>query len=389
MKPSKEKTPADGSFRPTNGRAKTERLSKIPSNRNTLRRELNFFSFVKPARSPVFTQQENGYVPRMPVIEKSTYKPPSLLPGGHLQTVYPVLFRKTPAVPYARERIETPDGDFLDIDWSRTGSSRVAFLSHGLEGCSDKKYIRSMVRVLNKAGWDCAALNFRGCSGEINRTPRLYHSGTTDDLHTALTHVLLTGRYMEATLVGFSMGGNQTLKYLGEDDAKIPSQVSSAVVFSVPCDLEGAAVVMAAPSNRIYMHYFLMSLRQKILLKKKKFPDKFDVRGLQAIRTFKEFDDRFTAPLHGFKDAHDYWHTCSSLRFLSDVSRPTLVVNAGNDPFLSPSCYPIRHAENNPFLFAENPAAGGHVGFPLVGADTVYWSEKRALQFLQQVTTGF
>lgn len=182
----------------------------------------------------------------MPVVNHSSYNSPIWLRNGHLQTIWPVLFRNPPLPSLWRERLETPDGDFIDIDHipacAGIRSGRVAILSHGLEGNSTRRYMLGMAEALNRRGWDVVARNFRGCSGEMNHTLPLYHGGETDDLHLVVQYCVSLG-YGSIVLVGFSMGGNQTLKYLGERDRTIPSQVSAAVAVSVPCDMEGAAEV--------------------------------------------------------------------------------------------------------------------------------------------------
>jgi uncharacterized protein len=312
----------------------------------------------------------------------SAYHPPWWLRNGHLQTLYPPLLRRVALVPYRRQRIDTPDRDFLDLDWLRSGQKRLAVISHGLEGSSRAKYVQGMGLALLEQGWDVLAWNFRGCSGEPNRCPRLYHSGVTDDLHTVLTHGLQAGGYAQAALVGFSMGGNQILKYLGEDPEKVPHQVRAAAVFSVPCDLEGAARAMARPENRIYMYRFLHSLRAKVREKDRRFPGLFDLNGLGDVRTFHEFDDRFTAPLHGFANALDYYHSSSADRVLESIAIPVLLVNAADDPFLSPSCFPRNRARSHPYLDLECPDHGGHVGF--AAPRPLYWSEARAAEFLKK-----
>lgn len=323
----------------------------------------------------------------MPVLPDSTYTARFPFTNGHIQTIYPTLFRGRPELRPSIERIDTPDNDFIDLDWhySTIGpAKKVCVISHGLEGHSRKKYPMGLADILTRSGWDAVCLNFRGCSGEPNRTFRLYHSGVTDDLHTVLTHVLAIGKYEKAALAGFSMGGNQTLKYLGEDPDKVPEQVSSAVVFSVPCDLVGAGRVMKAPSCAIYMRYFMHTLREKVRIKDQQFPGRLDLTGLESIRTFDVFDDRFTSVMHGFKDAHDYYVRSSSLQFLKDIRVPTLMVNAKNDPFLSPSCYPEREADENPNLFLEMPKTGGHVGFIRMAKAGPYWSDLRTMEFLEQ-----
>ena len=324
----------------------------------------------------------------MPILPEPSYLPQFPFTYGHVQTLYPTLFRKWPHAAPVRERLELEDGDFLDIDWHYSitaNSSRLAVISHGLEGNSRKKYMLGMASSLSNNGWDVICLNFRGCSGEMNRLPRLYHSGVTDDLHTVICHGLETGGYTSAALVGFSMGGNQTLKYLGENPAKVPSQVKAAVVFSVPCLLAESGRTMNSLANRIYMEYFMYGLRQKIRIKAEMFPDLYNTKGLAAMKTFFPFDDRYTGPIHGFQNADDYYRQCSSKQFLDDIRVPTLLVQAKDDPFLPQSCYPRSEADKSTFLFLEMPRHGGHVGFVGESRKSNYWMEDRALLYLDHI----
>lgn len=321
----------------------------------------------------------------MPVLPRPDYRHSFPFSNGHVQTIFPTLFRKTPRLSPVRKRIETDDGDFIDIDhhFSTAGKTAgLAIVSHGLEGHSRKKYPLGMARCLTEFGWDAVCLNFRGCSGEPNRLPRLYHSGVTDDLHTILGYVLSLGCYQDVVLIGFSMGGNQTLKYLGENPGIVPSQVRAAIVFSVPCMLADSVAVMNSWQNSIYMRYFLKSLSEKMRLKADMFPGLIDTTGIDKIRTFAPFDDRFTAPLHGFRDAADYYRRCSSRQFLPAIRVPCLMVQAVDDPFLSPSCFPLSEAEKNPYLNLEMTEFGGHVGFWGGWRKEHYWSESRVIQFL-------
>jgi predicted alpha/beta-fold hydrolase len=318
----------------------------------------------------------------MPLIEHSRYRPPVLLGNGHVQTVVPTLFRRLDSTFYRRERIFTDDQDFLDIDWAERGSDRIAVLSHGLEGNSRRPYMVGMANMLNRRGWDALAWNYRGCSGEPNLRLRMYHNGATDDLDCVVRHVLKTGRYRELALIGFSLGGNLTLVYLGQKGAALAPQVSKAVAFSVPCDLRSSALVLASPRNRIYMEQFLVSLHKKIRAKMSMMPGAIDDARFSRIKTFKEFDDRYTAPIHGFKDAEDYWTQCSSGRFLAEIRVPALIVNALNDPFLADGCYPVHQASASKDVYLEMPRSGGHVGFIQFNAGGAYWSENRALEFL-------
>jgi len=299
-----------------------------------------------------------------------------------VQTVYPTLFRKVTGVTYSRKRINTPDEDFIDLDISSVAAERMAIVLHGLEGDSGRGYMLGMVKALNRGGWDAAALNFRGCSGESNRQVRFYHSGDTGDLRTAISQLSIDGRYSEMALVGFSLGGNVVLKYLGECGPNVPAVIRKAAAMSVPCDLTSTSHRLAEPANRMYMKRFLRLLRQKIRMKMAVMPGRLNDDGYERIRNFKDFDDRYTAPVHGFENAEDYWKKASSQPFLGQISVPTLLINAADDPFLTEPCFPVDEAKDNPFLLLEIPDHGGHVGFVTFNRSGEYWSESRVVSFL-------
>jgi len=306
--------------------------------------------------------------------------------NGHLQTIVPALFRGVPLVTRERERIETPDGDFLDLDWNQEASSlRLAILSHGLEGNSRNAYIQGMAAALWRAGWNVLAWNFRGCSGESNRRLSSYHSGATADLETVIRHALATTSPRQIALIGFSMGGNLTLKYLGDQAEALDPRLVGAVTYSVPCDLASSSRRLEGLVQRFYMDRFLGSLRIKIREKMHRFPGQLDDAGLDAMRTFREFDGAYTAPLHGFASAEDYWQRASCAPVLSQIAIPTLLVNAGNDPFLAPACYPVAAARESATLSLEIPSSGGHLGFVTCDQENEYWSETRAVEFLSKV----
>ena len=320
----------------------------------------------------------------MPLIPASSYQPPLLFGNGCVQTVYPSLARRLDAGLYQRERIFTPDDDFLDLDWSQIGSRKLVILSHGLEGNTHRPYMVGMARMMNRIGWDALAWNYRACSGEINRQLRMYHNGCIDDLDCVVQHALKKVAYDAVALIGFSLGGNLTLMYLGSLGSNLDRRIQRSVVFSVPCDLKAGALELAKPKNRLYMKQFLVSLHEKIKKKMELMPDRINDDNYDRIKTFKEFDDRYTAPINGFKDAEDYWAKCSSGRFLHAITVPTLLVNALDDPFLAPSCYPVQQAEQSRYVHLEMPRSGGHVGFVQFNGDKSYWSENRTVEFLGQ-----
>ncbi|MGB8354905.1 MAG: alpha/beta fold hydrolase [Chthoniobacteraceae bacterium] len=317
----------------------------------------------------------------MPVIQ-SHFNPPFFLRNGHVQTILPVLLPRRFDIVYERERLELDDGDFLDMDWSRQGRGRLAVLLHGLEGCTDNGYIRGMAVALNAAGWDTVAWNFRGCGEELNRLPRFYHSGETGDLAAVIRHA--SAIYSSIALVGFSLGGNVVLKYLGE--APPHAAVVAGVAISTPVDLASSARSLDQRfTNRIYLRRFLNTLISKVEAKASRFPDHFDVGGIRRIGGFQEFDDRYTARLHGFRDADDYWKQSSSRQFIPGIGVPTLLVNAKNDPFLTSGSFPFDEAEKSKFFSFEAPASGGHVGFLDLVNGLQPWHETRTAQFLATV----
>lgn len=324
----------------------------------------------------------------MPIVSPSSYQPPFYLRNGHLQTIFASLFRRCDATPYRRERIETDDGDFLDLDWSAIDSRRLGIISHGLEGNSHRPYVVGMVRKLNQNGWDALAWNYRSCSGEINRRLRFYHNGSIDDLDTVVRHVIQNKPYERIVLIGFSLGGNLSLVYLGSRAVRPPRQVVGATVYSVPCDLADSAKILAQVQCKPYMLKFLSSLRGKIRAKMKKMPDQINDHGFHQIKNFKHYDDRYTAPLHGFKNAEDYWEKCSSLGYIPNIRVPTLIVNALDDPFLGGGCYPYKAAPESPCVYLETPSAGGHVGFMQFNGDNSYWSENRSMEFIKKNMKG-
>ncbi len=314
----------------------------------------------------------------MPVLD-SHFHPPCWLRDGHLQTLLGALCRRRTDATFERERRELGDGDFLDLDWVRGGHRRLAILSHGLEGSSAQGYIRGLAVALAAAGWDVLAWSFRGCSGEPNRLPRFYHSGETEDLRAVVAHT--AGRYESVALVGFSLGGNITLKYLGE--APPHPRVACAATISVPIDLASCARRLDRDfANRLYLRRFLGTMRTKIAAKARQFPSAFDVRGLEGVTTFEQFDGRFTGPLHGFRDAEDYWSRSSARQYLGGIAVPTLLLNARDDPFLTPHCFPETEAAASPYLSLEAPASGGHVGFVDLARAAGPWWTRRVVEFL-------
>jgi predicted alpha/beta-fold hydrolase len=293
---------------------------------------------------------------------------------GHLQTIAAALF-PPPRVPLERERWEAPDGDFVDVDFADPQrAERVLVLLHGLEGSSDSHYARRLAARFGEAGWRVAIPHWRGCSGEPNRLARAYHSGDTEELDWLLTRF---GAAVDA--LGVSLGGNVLLKWLGERGAAAAARVRRSATVSAPLDLGAAAGALDRGLNRLlYTRMFLDTLKPKSLAKLERFPGLYDGARLRRARTFREFDDLVTAPLHGFRDAEHYWTESSSGRYLQGVRVPTLLINARNDPFLPEPALLAAAAKAAPCIELELPRTGGHVGFP------PRWLADRLMDFFRQ-----
>lgn len=313
----------------------------------------------------------------MPIVQ-SSYKRPFYLLNGHWETVIPSVFFKIKEDLYERERLELPDGDFLDVDWIHNNSTRCVVLTHGLEGGSDRYYMKRTARYFSERGWDVAAWNCRSCSGEMNRLPRFYHHGDTPDLDSVVQEILNKG-YAQVFLIGYSMGGSMILKYLGEQERD--SRVIGASVFSVPCNLRDSAVQLKVPGNRFYEKRFLKKLIEKIRLKASQHPNVVFAEGLDQLEDFDDFHDQYTAPLHGYSDKEEFFRKATCDQFLNKIDRPVLIVNAENDPMLGEACYPYDAANTNGFITLEVPETGGHVGFTIKKNGPSYM-ELRAIQFL-------
>jgi len=315
----------------------------------------------------------------MPIIA-STYKPSYIFRDGFISTVYSGLARKIKGVIQKRERITLSDGDFLDLDWSYAPkpTHKLIILLHGLEGDAQRPYMLGAAKIFNQNNFDAVCVNFRSCSGETNLKFRSYHSGVTEDLDEVIQHIISNKTYSELFLNGFSLGGNVTLKYLGEGRS-IPNQIKAAVAVSVPCFLYGSCIELHKFKNVLYHDMFKKYLKGKLKLKQKQFPERVSIKDIKSIKTLKDFDDVYTSKAHGFKDALDYYDKNSSLQFLNGITVPTLLINAKNDSFLSSECYPIQEAKENSKLHLEIPNHGGHVGF--YDENNMYYNERRALEF--------
>ena len=298
------------------------------------------------------------------------YRAPWWLPGGHLQTIAGAL-APAPRIAFRRERWETPDGDFIDLDWAQGGGSGpLLALFHGLEGSSASPYARAIAAHARAAGWRCVVPHFRGCSGENNRLPRAYHSGDSAELDWILTRLGAT------CAVGISLGGNALLKLLGEKGEAAGLRRAAAI--SAPLDLTAAGGCLdQGLSRELYTRIFLKTLKKKTFEKMRMQMIAVDGDRLARARTFREFDDTVTAPLHGFRDVEDYWTRSSSGPWLTRIRIPTLVLNARNDPFMPESALD-RVGAVPPNVTLEFPAEGGHAGFP----GRSHWLARRVVEFL-------
>ncbi|MCZ6526541.1 MAG: hydrolase [Gammaproteobacteria bacterium] len=312
----------------------------------------------------------------------NSFRPPWWLPGAHLQTLWPHICRRLPLVQLIDERLELPDGDFVDLCWTQKKSDAIVVVLHGLEGCIRSPYVMGIMSAIDQAGWQGVFMHFRGCSGVHNRRPRSYHSGETGDLNFLLK--TLAQRYPGVPLgaVGYSLGANALLKYLGEDDNE--KHLTAAVAVSVPFLLASGAERLERGLSRFYQRYLLRRLQHKITSKFRTMASPVTLNSIARLNTFRLFDDQITAPLHGFKDVDDYYSRCSSRQFLKNIKLPTLIIHAADDPFMTQAAIPASDelAETIQFELSDK---GGHVGF--INGNLPwrpnYWLEKRIPEFLQ------
>ncbi|MFT5436536.1 MAG: putative alpha/beta-fold hydrolase [Ulvibacter sp.] len=316
----------------------------------------------------------------MPLV-KSQHKPKFLFKNGHFSTIYSAKLRPIPTLLQERERVALADGDFIDVDWSfsEIKTRKVAILLHGLEGNAQRVYIIGQAKQLVINGWDVAAMNHRGCSGEDNLLYESYNSGRTYDLESLIEFILQKGQYDEISLIGFSLGGNLVLKYLGEREI-IPKEIIKGIAISAPLNLKGSLEVLNKPENILYNRVFVNDLRKKYKRKMSHFPDKMNLDTYKKIKTLIDFDNLYTAPAHGFNDAFDYYEKSSSIQFIENIKIPVLILSAKNDSFLSKECYPISLASQLKNVYLEIPNYGGHVGFHKTNKEQ--YSELRAVDFL-------
>jgi hypothetical protein len=318
-----------------------------------------------------------------------SYRAPHWLPGAHLQTIYPYLFRRVALPPLRRERWDTPDGDFIDADWlDGPAQAPLVVLFHGLEGCSRSHYARALLRALHAHGWRAVVPHFRGCAGELNRLPRAYHSGDHAEIDWMLRTAAQRSPHAPRFALGISLGGNALLKWLAHHGAAAAQVLTRAAAVSAPVDLSTAGHRLGRGFNRFYTWNFLRSLKRKSLAKLRHHPGLYDAHAVARARDLYQFDNLVTAPLHGFASTEDYWRRASSKPDLARIVLPTLIVHARNDPFLPGGHLPAR--EDVPANIAlELPDQGGHVGFvtgPFPGR--VDWLPRRVIEFFSEAGSG-
>ncbi|MGE5338179.1 MAG: YheT family hydrolase [Gemmatimonadota bacterium] len=316
----------------------------------------------------------------------TTYRAPWWMPGGHLQTIVPAKLLPGPRLEYRRERWDTPDGDFIDVDFAlpEPGDpcAPVLVLFHGLEGSSQSHYARSIMRAFADRGWRALVPHFRGCSGEPNRLPRAYHSGDSDEGDWILRAVATRWPQAKLHAAGVSLGGNMLAKWLGErqEDAQF---VAAAASIGSPLDLAAGGAALARGFNLVYTQLFLATLKDKALAKAERFPGLVRPEAIRAARNLYHFDNEYTAPVHGFRDTDDYWARASGKPWLGGVRVPHLVLNALNDPFVPAASLP-RERDVSRFVRLDQPAHGGHIGF--AGGIPPGFLPRRLLQFFERGT---
>jgi hypothetical protein len=316
------------------------------------------------------------------MITGSSFRPAWWLPGPHLQTLYPTLFRPRAYPALQRERLELADGDFIDLDWSGDDNRPVVLVLHGLEGSLQSHYAGGILRALTACGYRAVLMYFRGCSGEPNRLARSYHSGETGDLASVVQHIRDRQPSTPLAAIGYSLGGNVLLKWLGETGNR--NALATAIAVSVPFDLDQAARKLECGLSRIYQRHLLQKLRRSVTAKAGKVTPPLPPGQLVELKTFRQFDDAITAPLHGFHGVDDYYSRSSSHGYLRDVATPTLIIQAQDDPFLPATAIPDE-TMLSPATTLELARAGGHVGF-IAGNIPLrprYWLETRICRHLR------
>ncbi len=319
------------------------------------------------------------------------YRPPWWYRGRHLQTLWGPLLRRGRSPALRRERVETPDGDFVDLDWlaGRDRGAPLVVILHGLEGSFRSHYVSGLLRELAEVGWRGLVVNFRSCGGEVNRSRRMYHSGDTEDLEFIISRLTAREPNLRLGLVGVSLGGNVALKWLAERGEDAPAQVAGAVAISTPFNLAACAAALDRGLNRtLYTVNFLSTMKIKLDKKAKIYEGVLDLSAARKAKTFAEYDRLVTAPLGGFANERDYWARSSSGPLLTQIRRPTLLINALNDPFIPAVTLPRAAIAKSRWLEAAFVAEGGHAGFLEGASGKRSWAEARAVAFLGRHLVG-
>ncbi len=322
----------------------------------------------------------------MPVIQ-SEYRPTNaLFKNSHVNTIYASLLRRLPNIKFERERIELEDGDFLDLDWSKKGSKNLVLILAGLEGKSRSLYARASIKHFNQNNWDAVSMNYRGCSGEKNRLLRGYHMGASEDVKYTIDHIIQKYDYKKIVIIGYSLGGNLALKYVGEQGENLPKELAATVSFSVPLNIKKSNERLSKWYNWHYLKWFMFPLNIKANRKKKQFPGKIDsYKGFFMSGSFLYFDTHFTAPANGFKSVEEYWNQSTSKPLLKNIKIPSLIIASKDDTFISEDCYPSTEAEANKNITLEISENGGHCGFIRKFFERVWWMEERAWEFVNSI----
>ncbi|MEM1119656.1 MAG: alpha/beta fold hydrolase [Bacteroidota bacterium] len=308
----------------------------------------------------------------MPIIPSAYKSPPFPYFNGHAQTILPSMFRKIPQPTYERERLELADGDFVDLDWLRADTAKLIILTHGLEGSSERHYVKETAKLFHEKDWEALAWNCRSCSGEMNRNLRMYNHGDLEDISAVINYAFSRKKYETVVLAGYSMGGNISMKYLGVNGKSVPKNIKASINFSAPTDLNSSAKLLDKKRSWFYSNRFRKKIWKKIQIKAAQYPNVVDLANYKKVRIWEDFDTYFTAPVNGFESAQAFYEFASAKNFMDNISIPTLLVNAQNDPILTPACNPVDLAKKNKHFYLEMPKQGGHVGFSMKNSDYSY-----------------
>ncbi|HMG17050.1 MAG TPA: alpha/beta fold hydrolase [Saprospiraceae bacterium] len=300
----------------------------------------------------------------------------------HLATIVPSIFRKVNGIEYLRERLILKDNDFLDIDVVYNKNNKAVILSHGLEGNSEKSYIKGTAKLFLENGWDIIAWNCRSCSGEMNKAKRIYHHGEVEDIGEVVDWAVVKNQYKSIGLIGFSMGGVINTKYIATQKANLSDKLTFNIAVSTPCDLEACALTLDQKNNFIYKRKFFKSLKDKLMLKADQYPGMIDTDLLQRIKYWRDFDEHFSAGMNGFANRRAFYQQATLNNFLEDVTIPTLILNAANDPLIPIESNPSSIAKSNKMLQVEITKYGGHCGYSL-RKDEYTYAERSALRFAE------